>query len=254
MKSLTVAQLLQAGINEIALPGGFTNKARIVPPKGIVFHTPGTPWAKGVWDKLNNPTPVQYDLAAGAAFDMRNYQPNYVIGTSGLVMQLATDDKRPQHAGKLGADSPVKNVYATDAWAEWASPSSGGGWRLHARQPRAVYDWWFAAFPSHRTPLTVFPWGAFPNDALGVDLLPVVDGKGGPQQTQAQFDVAVKLVRLLAALHGFPITPTTVTTHSMCSPVERGTVLSAGKIVGTPWDLSPKTWNHAAMLAAAQMS
>ncbi len=251
MKSLTIQDLTNAGLKALPFTGGYANKARTKSPTGIVFHTPGSTWAKGIWDKLPNKTPEQYDLAAGQAFDARNYQPNYLIGVTGLVMQLATDDLRTQHAGKLGTDSPAGDVYATDAWASWASPSSGGGWRQHGRDPKAVYDWWFAAFPGHKTPITVFPWKNMPNDALGIDLLPVVDGSGGPQQTQAQFDAAVKLVSMLAKLHGFAINKINVTTHSMCSPVERGTVVSGGKIIGTPWDLSPKQWRHDEMVAQA---
>jgi hypothetical protein len=48
------------------------------------------------------------------------------------------------------------------------------------------------------------------------------------------------LIQSLAAMHKFKISKTTVTTHSMCSPVERGTLVSKGAIVGTPWDLPPK--------------
>jgi hypothetical protein len=252
MNTLDVYKLQCAGINAVELVTGVANKLRGVPPKGIVFHTPGSTWAKGVWDKLNNKSAAVYDRVASVTFDQRNYQPNYLLGTAGLVAQLATDNMRTQHAGRLGADSPVAGVYASDAWAAWASPSSGGGWRLHGRPPRVVYDWWFAAFPGHLSPVTVFPWGESPNDALGIDLLPVVDGTGGPVHTQVQFDLAVMLVKMLANQHGFPINNRTVTTHSLCSPVERGSVLSAGKIIGTPWDLSPKTFDLSAVIRAAQ--
>lgn len=241
LPTLTSAHLASApyGHSTQFSRAGVVNSPRSKAPMGIVFHTPGSTWAKGIWDKLTDKSAANFDEKAAAAFDGREYQPNYLIGTTGKIFQLDIDSNRTQHAGKLANNAPNKDIYATREWAKWASPSDGSGFRLHGRSPEAVYDWWFAAFPGHNTPLTVFPWKDLPNSAIGVDLVPVVDGSPS-QNTKQQHEAAAWLIKELAAMHKFPIGNTTVTTHSMCSPVERGTVSSKGSIIGTPWDLPAK--------------
>lgn len=242
--SLSATQLASApyGHSTQFSRAGVVNSPRSKPPMGIVFHTPGSTWAKGIWDKLPIKEAAVFDEKAAAAFDLRDYQPNYLIGTTGKIFQLDVDSNRTQHAGKLANNAPIKTIYDSREWAKWASPSDGSGFRLHGRSPEAVYDWWFAAFPGHNTPLTVFPWKDLPNSAIGVDLLPVVDGNPA-QHTPQQHEAAMWLITALAAMHKFPVNKTTVTTHSMCSPVERGTVVSKGSIIGTPWDLPPKQFH-----------
>jgi hypothetical protein len=174
------------------------------------------------------------------------YQPNYLIGTTGRVFVLDKDHQRAQHSGGLAMECPAGDVYAAGTWRDWASPSDGSGWRRHGRPGHVVYDYWDAAFPGARSPLDVFPWGKFPNDALGIDLLPDPDtGAYAPVQRSSY----LVLVKLLAAKHGFPLDARHVTTHTFASPCERGTVVRKGQIVGVHWDPDARVWPHAQVLA-----
>lgn len=240
LKTLSTTDLSNAphGASCTLASTGHVNKPRGSAPQGLVYHSPGTTWARGVWDSCVS-TGTKYDETAASLFDQRAYQPGYMIGTTGRIFQFALDIVRTQHSGKLANDAPRKDIYDTSAWMKWAAPSDGSGYQLHGREPAVVYDWWLKAFPGHVTPLTVFPWGDLPNNAIGIDLLPNVSGNG-PMFTQAQMDSVLWLSPLLAHLHEFPLNTTRVTTHSLASPVERGCIRRDGKIIGTPWDLSPR--------------
>jgi hypothetical protein len=231
---------------------GTDNRTRDRAPLGVVTHTPSVTFSRKAYDDFvarngRAPGMEEHDRHAAARFDVAKYQPNFLIGRSGLVCILDTEDQRAQHAGGLALECPAGDVYSAGTWRDWASPSDGSGWRRHGRDGRKVYDYWDAAFPGARSPLEVFPWGHFPNEAIGIDLLPdPFTGIYSPRQREAY----VKLVRLLAAAHGFRVSDRTVTTHTLCSPCERGTIRRKdGTIVGVHWDPDSKVWPHASVLA-----
>lgn len=229
---------------------GMRNAARSRVPLGVVVHTPGRPFMVHALDAARKglgraPTAKELDSLAARRFDAAKYQPGYCIGQTGSIYRLDLDTRRTWHAGKLGGDDHAE-VYSGRTWAKWASPSDGSGWCLHGRDPTVVYDYWFAAFPGFDSPVQVFPWGASPNDAIGIDLFPHPETG---MTTPAQASAFVALVRALAGVHGFPLDNRHVTTHTLCSPVERGTVRRGGTIVGAPWDLDPRHWPHDAVLA-----
>jgi hypothetical protein len=252
MNTLNLADLAAAGLTTFDLAGrGTPHKPRFQPPMGVVVHTPGTPFAQralaAATSKLGRaPSLVELDQAAAERFDVASYLPGYLIGQSGAVFRLESDDKRTMHAGQLGADAPRADVYAGTGWREWASPSDGSGWRRHGRPGDQVYDYWLAAFPGAETPVDVFPWGAYPNSAIGIDLLP--DPATGAH-TAAQRSSFVTLVRTLASVHRFLLDQYHVTTHTLASPVERGTVLRGGRIVGVHWDPDARRWPMPEVLA-----
>ena len=249
MSPLSSATLAAAGLSCKVFSAGTNNRTRARAPLGVVTHTPSITFARRVAAAHPKLTPgtTGFDAAAGGRFDSSKYQPNFLIGLTGLVCVLDWDDQRAQHAGGLALGCPAGDVYSANRWREWANPSDGSGWQRHGRDPLAVYDWWDAAFPAARSPLDVFPWGHFPNEAVGVDLLPdPVSGKYMDVQRHAW----VALVRALARQHGFPLDERHVTTHSYAAPCERGTVVRRGRIIGVHWDPDAKVWDHAEMLAA----
>lgn len=253
-KTLTIQELATLGgpVLDLSMQGT-DNRGRDTAPKGIVTHTPSVTFARRARDAFaaengRAPAPGELDLTAARRFDRATYQPNYLIGTSGLLAQLDLDHQRAQHSGMLAGDSPVGDVYSAGTWRDWASPSDGSGWVRHGRPGHVVYDYWGAAFPGARSPLDVFAWGRYPNEAIGIDLLP--DPETGAYSS-VQRAVYVRLVRALSDLHGFPLDLRHVTTHTLASPVERGTVRRGGKIVGVHWDPDAKVWPHAQIVAEA---
>jgi hypothetical protein len=253
MNALTLNDLVAAGLPTFDLAvSGTPNRPRASAPKGVIVHTPGTPFAQRAWMTAQaanggkKPALAEFDRAAARRFDAAQFQPGYLLGQTGAVFILESDAKRTNHAGKLGGDSPVPNVYASGAWRDWASPSDGSGWQKHGRPGHQVYDFWDAAWPGAVTPLEVYPWRDAPNDCIGIDLLP--DPNTG-EYTPAQRSAFVRLVRLLSQAHGFPLDARHVTTHTLASPVERGTVKRNTKIIGRHWDPDARVWPHAEVLA-----
>jgi hypothetical protein len=253
--TLTIRELAALGFPVLDLSmQGTDNRDRDAAPLGIVAHTPSVTFARKVRDAFiaehgRAPTPAELDVAAARRFDRSAYIPNYLIGTTALIAQLDLDHQRAQHSGMLAADCPAGDVYKAGTWREWASPSDGSGWQRHGRDGRIVYDYWDAAFPGARSPYDVFVWGRYPNNCIGIDLLPDPDtGAYTPDQRRA----FVALTRALAPLHGFPIRFDRVTTHTYTSPVERGTVrLRGGTIIGKHWDPDLKVWPHAEVVREA---
>jgi hypothetical protein len=252
--TLTIRELAALGFPVLDLSmQGTDNKDRDTAPQGIVVHTPSVTFARKARDAFveqygRKPTPPELDAAAARRFDRTAYQPNYLIGTSALIAQLDLDHQRAQHSGMLAADSPVGDVYKTGTWRDWASPSDGSGWQRHGRDGHKVYDYWDAAFPGARSPYDVFPWGRYPNNCIGIDLLPDPDTGAYNLSQRRAF---MGLVRALAPLHGFPISLDRITTHTYASPVERGTIRRNGIIVGVHWDPDAKVWPHAAVVLEA---
>jgi len=254
-QTLTVADLQQLGLEAFDLTGqGTDNRDREAVPPGIVTHTPSVTFARKALTAFEAhhgrlPTPHELDATAAARFDRAAYQPGYLIGTAAGVWQLDLDHQRAQHSGMLADDSPAGDVYKAGTWREWASPSDGSGWQRHGRPGHVVYDYWDAAFPGARSPYDVFVWGRYPNNCIGIDLLP--DPMTGAY-TAEQRRTYVALARALSGLHAFPIRFDRVTTHTYASPVERGTQrLKGGKIIGVHWDPDAKVWPHAQVVAEA---
>lgn len=255
--TLTVADLERAGLHAESMAGkGTANRQRAYAPLGAIVHSPGITFATRAFDRAQQalgrrPAPAEFDMVAARSFDALLYQPNYLIGTSGKVYQLDLDCQRALHSGMLASDCPAGNVYETRRWREWAHPLGGRGWVQHGRPGDRVYDWWVAAFPGADGPMQVFPWGRYPNNAVGVDVLP--DPANHGEFNAAQRSSYLALVRLLAQAHNFKIGATTVTTHSFASPLERGSVMRSGKVIGIHWDPpTDKGWDHADNLAVLE--
>ncbi len=251
--TLTVRDLGIHGLEAVALPGGTINRARNKAPLGIVTHTPGEPFAQQAFERAKRrlgrePTVEEYEDEAARSFDALNYQPGYLLGLT-RVFQLDPDFKRTSHSGGLGMGCPEPHIYLGTRWRRWAKPwNNGGGWIQHGRDPDVVFDYWLAAFPGVRTPLDVYVWGASPNDAIGVDILPDPWNKYR-FRAETQMPMLRHLTGLLSRCHGFKVSRETFGTHTLASPCERGTVLRNGVLIGTHWDPPANAWDHAAMLA-----
>jgi hypothetical protein len=253
--TITVDELRSAGLAADSLAKqGTPNIQRKQAPQGVVTHTPGITFADRALAQARqalgrNPAPAELDRVAAMAFDVLKYQPGYLIGTTGKVYQLDQDHMRTQHSGMLAADCPAGQIYSSAAWREWARPLGGAGWVRHGRDGNRVYDWWNAAFSGEPGPAQIFPWGIYPNNAIGVDILP--DPMSGGMFSEAQRASYLILVRALSQAHGFKISARTVTTHSFASPCERGAIMRGGKVIGIHWD-PPRNdgWDHQDNLAA----
>jgi len=247
-ETLTAVDFAKLGVSFADLShGGTVNKVRGSRPLGTVVHTPSVTFANKALSKFKTaygrtPTAAELDDYAAQLFDVVKYQPNYMIGTTGKLFCLDADCYRTSHAGGLAMDSPVGDVYSNNTWRDWASPSDGSGWRRHGRPGNVVYDYWNAAWPGAKSPLDVYPWGKYPNEAVGIDLLPnPANGHYVPEQ----LETFKKLVRALGQLHNFPLDLRHNATHTLAAPVERGTQVVHGKIIGVHWDPDRRVWPHA---------
>lgn len=248
-----ITGLRAAALNVVDLTqSGTAHGPRTKPPAGIICHTPGRPFMVRALDTAakalgRSPSQSELDGTAARRFDSAKYLPGYAIGQSGTLYVLESDNRRTMHSGTLGHDCPTgESVYRGSAWGKWASPSDGSGWQLHGRDPAQVYDYWYAAFPGAVTPLDVFPWHGSPNDCIGVDLFPEpVTGA----HTAAQRATFAILIRFLSGVHGFPVDDRHVTTHTLASPVERGTQKTrSGQIIGVHWDPDARAWDLPSIL------
>jgi len=217
---------------------GTENRGRKKAPLGVIIHTPGITFIRKQRDALGDKcTSKRLQEACAVAFDERPYQPNIIIGYDKVYL-LEDTDHRPMHAGSLKG-----SVYARD-WRQWAKPLGGKGWELHKRDGHVVYDWWDKVYSERANPTKVFPWGANPNDAVGIDLLP---DPSTNTFSDWQLSVLEMVVASLARLHEFPIDKFHVVSHSYASPCERGTVKRRGEIVGVHWDPKNFDFDHVAV-------
>ena len=170
------------------------------------------------------------DLFLAAAFDRREYIGGYMVGQR-VVVKLEVDDRTTWHSGALSSQH-----YGRD-WRAWARPLAPGApaFRLHGRDPHVVYDWWDARYGADAHPARVFGWGRLPNRCIGVDLVPDATGGYGV----LQLAMAAALTALLARVHGIQLDDRHVTTHSFAAPLERGSVVRGGRVVGMAWDPPP---------------
>lgn len=219
-------------ISDATLPQSRGLQARKVPARGIVIHTPGRAFTAracqithdAAWP-VTEEAALRWYVTSGFAF-----YGGYMVGPSGAVYRLADDRTRTQHAGALDARYTERGGRE---WRAWAKPLAGHGWVKHERDPAQVFDWWDARWPGLKSPTELM--GPFPNDAIGIDIMPMLDGSYSMPQVRA----LAALVRDLCQLHGLPHDRRHVVGHEDVDPCSRGTVLRSGRVIGTPWDPSP---------------
>lgn len=202
--------------------------------RGIVIHTTGRTLTTRATEYASTDDPHKVDAAAVGWYRSSSfgYFGGYLVGLSGTIYQLAADDVRTQHAAELDGR------YRTAAWRSWAHLD--GQWVQHMRPAAHVWDWWDARW-GQSNPIDIL--GARPNDALGIDLLPGLDGKYTHEQT-AQVR---RLVHALCASHGLPASRALVVGHEDVDPCSRGTVRRNGRILGIPWDPGALDWSALAL-------
>lgn len=235
MERLSLDDMQDAGLDveDRSKIGPIANKRRIA-PLGVIIHTPGSAFVERCGRTARSDSDVDIDDEVARRFDSRKYRPGYLVGQSGRVYVLDSDDRRPMHAGSLSVSH-----YSVD-WADWCKPLGGNGYQRHRRPAWVVYDW-YEALHGRENPSDVFPWRRAPNNAIGIDIRPShLDGSHSDEQHEA----LRKLVNLLSDAHGFPVDSTHVTTHSYASPLERGSVLRRGKVIGTHWDPPLKKFDY----------
>jgi len=197
--------------------------------RGLVLHSTGRTLAVRCAEYAHSDDPAAIDAAAVAWYRSSGfgYFGGYLVGCSGAVYRLAPDEVRTQHAAELDSR------YKSSAWRAWAHLD--GRWQQHMRDPAQVWDWWDARWPG-LSPADLL--GMRPNDALGVDLLPLPTGRYSLEQV-AQVR---RLIHHLCAEHNVAPTRRNVVGHEDVDPCSRGTVRRGGRIVGIPWDPGPLDW------------
>ncbi len=227
------------------MASGTQHKNRKVMPKGIIFHTMGRSFINKIRNELVQAGYIEEQLDnftidehAAKRLNERPYLAGWMIGQTGLVFKLEEDQKKTLHAGSL-----KKSVYKKDNWRDWGRPLGGLGWMKHGRDPHRVYDWFDAWFGREFNPSKDFDWGRFPNQCIGIDLVPDQQGK----YTLNQMSGAVDLVEYLVTEHNIPMDEYHIVTHGMAAPCERGTVMRRGKCIGVDWDPG-RHWDHGRFL------
>lgn len=166
-------------------------------PWGLLVHTTGggvTRQARAGWRGLHAPI----DVALAIYIDYQNGAagyfwggPGYVLDHDGGLYQIAPDEARTEHAG-----SGNRPLYHSGAWEHRVSAQVVAQWRK--------------AWPGRKHPYSMFP-ATTPNvDYLGLEMIPIGDGFGGPPMraglrfTRAQHDKVAQLGLDRAAHHGWP--------------------------------------------------
>lgn len=216
-------------ISDATLPQSRGLQIRKVPVRGIVLHTPGRAFtARACQITRDAAWPVVEEAAlrwyVTSAF---GFYGGYMVGPSGAVYRLADDKARTQHTGALDARYVERGGRE---WRGWAKPLGGSGWSEHKRDPAQVFDWWDARWPGLKSPTELM--GKTPNDALGIDIMPTLDGS----YTIPQVRALASLIRDICQIHGLLLDRAHVVGHEDVDPCCRGTVLRSGRVVGIPWD------------------
>lgn len=155
-----------------------------------LMHTTGRGLAK-VAARSGAPGTRAYDDAALAWYRASgwSYYGTYLVGSTGVVFELAPPALRCWHAAGL------KKNYTS----------------------RRHHAWWRARWPHVADPTALV--GRYPNAVtIGIDLLPGLDGGFSP----AQLSAAAALVRRLHIKHDLPLKRRFILGHEDVDPVRRG--------------------------------
>jgi hypothetical protein len=165
-------------------------------PWGMCLHTTG----RGVPEKaakLGRPAldvalDVYRGMQDGEAFGYKWGGPGYVIDHAGGIYQIAPDHILTAHCG-----GPHREEYLTGAWMAKCSSEAVARWRAKWGE-------------KYKSPQGLFPSHSANVDYVGVEMIPIGSGLGGPPKapgllfTAAQHDAAVALARDLRTRHGWP--------------------------------------------------
>lgn len=171
----------------------------------IVYHTTGRNLPKAVRDRTNlEPGSRAFDDAVVRWYQSSGmpYFGAYLVGTSGVIFELATPGTWCQHAASLTAEEVA------------STPPS----------------WWRDRWPQLRHPTDLLQGSPHINvSSLGVDLVPHPDGQLPDLHTPATLAAAARLGRHLAAAYGLTLEARHHVGHEDVDPWSRSTN-------NRPWD------------------
>ena len=182
-------------------------------PWGLMLHTTGG----GVTSKARKEGKTPLDVALEIYIKSQNGSngypwggPNYVIDLDGSIHQIAPDEAQTEHGG--GGN---REAYRSGSWTSRVSPETVRQWR---RQ-----------WPGTEHPYKLFPSYSPNTDFIGVEMIPIGDGFGGPPMapglrfSKKQHDAAIAIGRDLANRFGWPAdwASTRLVGHEDVDPIER---------------------------------
>jgi hypothetical protein len=182
-------------------------------PWGVMLHTTGG----GVTSKARKEGKTPLDVALEIYIKAQNGSngyfwggPNYVIDLDGSIHQIAPDEAQTEHGGGLN-----REAYRSGSWTSRVSPETVRQWR---RQ-----------WPGIEHPYKLFPSFSPNTDFIGVEMIPIGNGFGGPPMapglrfSRKQHDAAIALGRDLANRFGWPAdwASTRLLGHEDVDPIER---------------------------------
>lgn len=210
----------------VHLPQSAQLKPRTTTPDRIIWHTTGS----GLAREAEKRAPIAMDPAAWdrAAIEWYRrsstpYYPQYLVGQSGNVFELAPPRFYTQHVAAL------PDLYRDANWRAYAGKKP----TRHGRNPDEVYDWWNQRWGSNASPLDLVSSPSINSRTIAVDVIP--DPRTG-EFSQAQMAAAAKLGRELSRRYGIPLDRRHNLGHEDVHPFDRGTVVRGGRVVGTAWD------------------
>ena len=207
------------------MPASYSSLARRVPgvrdpklmtvrkPWGVMLHTTGGGVTSKARKEGKTPLAVALDVYIKSQNGSNGYPwggPNYVIDLDGSIHQIAPDEAKTEHGG-----GPNRESYRSGAWTSRVSAETVRQWRKQ--------------WPGIEHPYKLFPSFSPNTDFIGVEMIPIGNGFGGPPMapglrfSRKQHDAAVALGRDLAQRFGWPAdwASTRLLGHEDVDPIER---------------------------------
>lgn len=195
--------------------------ARTRKPWGLLLHTTGGGVTAKAKKYGRTPLAVALEVYIASQNGSNGYfwgGPTYVCDLDGALYQIAPDEALTAHAG-----GPHRLNYLNGTWPLTLSIS---GKILSAT---AVAEW-RKAWPKFKSPYHLFPATSPNENYIGVEMIPIGDGFGGPPMapglrfSQAQHDSMVALGKDLGSRHMWPSgwqTANRLVGHEDVDPIER---------------------------------
>lgn len=168
--------------------------ATIRNPWGYLLHTTGG----GVTAKAKKtgrpPITIALEVYIASQNGSNGYMwggPTYVCDFDGSLYQIAPDEAFTNHCG-----GPHRGEYLNGSWITKVSVETVSQWRNK--------------WPGKKNPYHLFPSTSPNADYIGLEMIPIGDGFGGPPMglglrfTKAQHDTAALLGRDLGRRHNWP--------------------------------------------------
>lgn len=197
------------------------SNARARKPWGYLIHTTGGGVTAKARKTGRKPIEVALEVYIASQNGSNGYfwgGPTYVCDLDGTLYQIAPDEAKTAHAG-----GPHRMSYLSGAWP---LAKSSAGKILSATAVTA----WRSAWPTFKSPYHLFPSTDPNEDYIGIEMIPIGDGFGGPPMapglrfSKAQHDACAALGADLGKRHQWPSgwqNANRLVGHEDVDPIER---------------------------------